>query len=201
MFHNSELRIPRFGDDRGAAAIEGIIVFVVLAGVFFACLLFAQWGTSLQSAHMGARLMAFDAGDVALARVGKPLNQPAQQVVSDTWDDQIEHAKGEWLNGMFTLANGEVTGSVTGTSRGRVPGQSSLFSYAPSVLGYQANNWAAASNQWVMSDSSVKSLFLHTAYYIGLYRQELHELDSTCVDPIPHGNAILDTIYKRTGVW
>jgi len=201
ILHNSEFRLPRFGDDRGAAALEGIIVFAVIAGVFLACLLFAQWGTSLQSAHMGSRLLAFDAGDAELARVGKPLNQPAQQIASENWDTLVNSGTAVWLNNMFTLTNRGVSGSVTGTARGRIPGQGSLFAYAPRVLGYHADNWASASDQWAMSDTVVRSFFLHIAYYVGLFRMDPADLDSTTAEPIPHGNAILDTIYQRSGVW
>ena len=188
-------------DDRGAAALEGLLVFAVVAGVFLSCLLFAQWGSGLQTAHMGARLLAFDAGDIALARVGKQLNQPVQQIASESWDTLVNSGTADWLGGMFTLSNRGVSGGVTGAARGKIPGQASLFSYAPSVLGYQADNWATAADQWAMSDSAVGSFFLHIAYYVGLFRSEPSSLDSTSAEPIPHGNAILDTIYRRTGVW
>ena len=199
IFHNSDFRLPRFGDDRGVAALEGILVFALLAGVFLACLLLAQWGSSLQSAQMGARLMAFDAGDAELARLGKPSNVPAQQFTSENWDTLVNSVTANWLGNMFTLSNGDVSGSVTGTARGRAPGQGSLFTYAPAALGYHANGWAAASDPWGMPESVVQSSFLRIAYHVGLTRANPGELDSTSAREIPHGDTVLETIYRLVG--
>jgi hypothetical protein len=187
------------GDDRGVAALEGILVFALLAGVFLACLLLAQWGTSLQSAHMGARLLAFDAGDAELARLGKPSNQPAQQFASENWDTLVNSVTANWLGNMFTLSNGDVSGSVTGTAHGRVPGQASLFAYAPAVLGYHAHGWTAASDPWGMPESIVQSKFLRIAYHVGLTRTSPGDLDSTSAREIPHGDTVLETIYGLVG--
>jgi hypothetical protein len=174
------------------AALEGILVFALLAGVFLACLLLAQWGTGLQSAQMGARLLAFDAGDADLAKLGKPSNQPAQQFASGNWDTLAHN--------LFTLSrNGDVSGSVTGTAQGRLPGQASLLTFAPASMGYHAHNWTAASDPWGMSESVVQSSFLRIAYYVGLTRASPGELDSTSAREIPHGDTVLETIYGLVG--
>lgn len=187
------------GDDRGVAALEGLLVFALLAGVFLACLFLAQWGTSLQSAQMGARLLAFDAGDVELARLGKPSNQPVQQFTSGNWDTLVNSGTADWLGGMFALSNGDFSGSVTGTAHGRLPGQGSLFEYAPAAMGYHSRGWNAASDPWGMPESVVQSTFLRIAYHVGLTRVSPSELDSTNAREIPPGNAVLETIYGRVG--
>jgi hypothetical protein len=167
--------------------------------VFFACLFLAQWGTSLQSAQMGSRLLAFDAGDVNLAKLGKPANQPVQQFANGSWDTLVNHVTANWLGHMFTLSNGDFSGSVTGTQHGRLAGQASVFAYTPAAMGYRAYGWAAQSNPWVMPESVVQSTFLRIAYHVGLYRSNPGELDSTCAHEIPHGDTVLETIYRLVG--
>jgi hypothetical protein len=186
-------------DDRGVAALEGLLVFALLAGVFVAGLLLSRWGTSLQSAQMGARLLAFDAGDVELARLGKPSDQPAQQFTSQNWDTLVNTATAGWLGNMFTLSNGDFSGSVSGTVRGRLPGQGALLEYAPATMGYHAEGWAAASDPWGMPESVVQSTFIRIAYHVGLTRASPDELDSTSAQQIPHGDTILETIYGLVG--
>jgi hypothetical protein len=186
-------------DERGVAALEGLLVFGLLAGVFLACLLAAQWGTSLQSAQMGARLLAFDAGDVELARLGRPSSQPVQQYASQTWDTLASAQTAQWLSGMFTLANGDLSGNVTGTAQGRLASGASLFEYVPAAVGFHAHGWSAASDPWDMSESLVSLTFLRLAYTVGLTRMSPGQLDSTCARQIPEGSAILETIYARVG--
>ena len=199
IFRNSDFGLPRFGDDRGVAALEGLLVFALLAGVFLACLLIASWGTGAQSAQMGARLLAFDAGDVTLAKMEKPANQPVQQFANGNWDTLVNQATASWLGHMFTLSNGDFSGSVTGTQRGRLPGQVSMFAYAPATIGYHAYGWAAASNSWGMPESIAQSTFLRIAYHVGLTRTNPGGLDSTCAHEIPHGDTVLETIYRLVG--
>jgi hypothetical protein len=186
-------------DDRGVAALEGLLIVALLAGVFLACLLLGQWGTSLQSAQMGARLLAFDAGDVELARLGKPSNQPIQQFTKENWDTLVNSVTADWLSGMYTLSNGGFSGSVTGTTRGRVPGQGSLFEYTSATMGYHANGWAAACDPWGMSESVVQSAFIRIAYHVGLTRASPGDLDSTSARPIPQGDTVVETIYGLLG--
>ncbi len=185
-------------DDRGVAALEGLLVVSLLAGVFLACLLLGQWGSSLQSAQMGARLLAFDAGDVALARMGKPSNQPAQQFTSQNWDTLAHGVNVAWLHNMYSLSNGDYSGSVTGSSRGRLPGQG-MFQYSPTTMGYYAGGWAAASDPWGRPESIVQLGFIRIAYHVGLTRASPAGLDSTSARPIPHGDTILETIYGLVG--
>jgi hypothetical protein len=181
------------------AALEGLLVLALFAGLFLAILLISQWGASLQSAHMGARLLAFDAGDVALARLGRPSNQPTQQFTSENWDTLVSNVTANWLRNMYTLSNGGFSGSVTGTAHGRLPGQGSLFGYTPATMGYHANGWAAASDPWGMPESVVRSGFTRIAYRVGLTRVSPNGLDSTCARAIPHGDTVLETIYGLVG--
>jgi hypothetical protein len=203
---SSRLRIPSLRlvacslkrDTRGVAALEGLLVVALLAGVFLACLLLGQWGSSLQSAQMGARLLAFDAGDVSLARMGKPSNQPAQQFTNQNWDTLAHGVNVAWLHNMYSLSNGSYSGSVTGSSRGRLPGQG-MFQYSPKTIGYYASGWAAASDPWGRPESVVQSGFIRIAYRVGLTRASPAGLDSTSARPIPHGDTVLETIYGLVG--
>jgi hypothetical protein len=187
-------------DDRGVAAIEGILVFALLVGVLLGCMLLGQWGTYLQSAQMGARLLAFNAGDNSLAKLGKPGNQPAQTFTSENWDTLVPRVNATWLHNMYTLSNGNFSGSVTGTALGRLPGQgSSMFDFAAATVGYYANGWAAASAPWGMPESLAQSTFIRIAYHVGRTRASPSDLDSTSARPIPHGDTVLETIYGLVG--
>jgi hypothetical protein len=167
--------------------------------VFLAVLLLSQWGASLQSAQMGARLLAFDAGDVELAKLGRPSNQPAQQFTSESWDTLVSSGTANWLASMFTLSNGDFSGSVTGTTHGRLPGQGSLFGYTPATMSYHASGWNTASDPWGMPESVAQSAFIRIAYHVGLTRASPGELDSTCAQQIPHGDTIVETLYGLVG--
>ena len=118
MLRNSAFGFPWFGDDRGVAALEGILVFALLAGVFLVCLLLAQWGTSLQNAQMGARLMAFDAGDADLAGSGSHRTMPRSNSRARTGTRWSTARLQNWLGNMFTLSNGGLSGSVTDGDEG-----------------------------------------------------------------------------------
>lgn len=187
------------GDERGVAALEGLLVTALFAGVFLACLLLGQWGSSLQSAQMGARLLAFDAGDVELARLGKPSNAPVQQFTSENWDSLASSQTASWLHHMYTLSNGSFSGSVTGHTHGRTPGQGSMFQYTSVTMGYNASSTTAASDPWTMPESVAQSTFLRIAYHVGLTRASPGDLDSTSARPIPHGDTVLETIYGLVG--
>ena len=110
-------------DDRGVAAIEGLLVFALLAGVILGVMLLGQWGTYLQTAQMGARLLAFNAGDSSLAKLGKSANHPVQTLSSKNWDTLAPRVNAAWLHKMYTVSSGDFLGSVTGKARGRLPVQ------------------------------------------------------------------------------
>jgi hypothetical protein len=200
-FHHSPLIIRHLlADDQGVAALEGVIAVAILVGIFLAALLLGQWGSSLQTAQMGARLLAFDAGDVQLAQLGKASNQAAQQLTSEAWDTLVNSTTASWLSGIFTLSNRDVAGSVSGVSRGRLPGRATLFAYVPATLGYNALNWAAECDPWAMSDTAVRTGFLRLAHHVGLYRVSPAGLDSTSAGAIPHADTVLEIIYGRVGL-
>jgi len=186
-------------DDRGVAALEGLLVLSLLAGVFFACLLLVSWGTNLQSAQMGARLLAFDAGDANLAKLGKPLSQPTRQFASENWGALVNGVTANWLGNMFTLRDSNVAGSDVGTAKGRLAGQASLFAYTSATMGCNAHGWAGVSNPWGMPESVARSTYLRIAYHVGLTRTDPGGLDSTCARAIPHGDTVLETIYHKVG--
>lgn len=190
-------------DERGAAALEGIVVAAVFAGVFFASLLVGRWGTSLQFGQMGARLLAFDAGDVELARLGKPSRKPTQQFVSSSWDTitHIDPVTADWLGGVFVLSNDYYSASVADTTHGRLPGGTrSLVNYQPATMSYFTQDWSAAANPWVMSESIVRLTFLNISYYVGRYQTSPYVLDSTNAMEIPYTIPVLETVYARIGI-
>jgi hypothetical protein len=169
-------------DDRGAAAIEGIIVVAILAGIFLGALLLGMWGTHLQSAQMGARLLAFDAGDDSLARYGRAApTLPAG-----------------WLNTMFVLPNDHFSGRVTGTQYGRSPTQgASLFDFGPAALGYHSGS-SAGSNSWRDSEPGVQATFRGIMYYVGFNQETPEGLSS--IPEIPPAIPLVETIYGRAGI-
>jgi len=185
-------------DDRGVAALEGMLVFLLLAAVLLGVMLLGQWGTHLQTAQLGARLLAFDAGDTALAKLGKPRNQPSQQFSSESWDTLAGTLPAGWLNAMFVLPDDHYSGSVTGAARGRLAGQgSSLFDFSPASLGYHSGS-SAASNPWTDSGPAVQSTFLGIAYYVGFNQETPAALQS--IPEIPPAIPIAESIYARAGV-
>jgi Flp pilus assembly pilin Flp len=197
-------RLPFLRDERGAAAIEGLVVLAVLAGVFFANQLISNWGTSLQFGQMGARLLAFDAGDVQLAKLGKTSSRQAvQKFESTSWDtiSKIDPTTSGWLNGMFVLSNDRFSASVADTAEGRLPGQTrSLAHYGPATMSYFTKDWSAAANPWVNAESTVGLQFLNISYYVGRHHVSPSVIDSTYAVGIPNTIPLVETIYSRVGV-
>jgi hypothetical protein len=185
-------------DDRGVAALEGLLVFAVLAGVMLGCMLLGQWGSHLQSAQMGARLLAFDAGDDSLARFGSAGDQTAQTFSSGSWDSLAGTLPAPWLNTMFVLPDDRFSGSVAGTQTGRLPSQTaSLFDFSPAAMSYHSGS-SAASNPWGDPESTVRSTFFGIAYFVGHSQTTAEGLDF--IPEIPPAIPIVETIYARAGV-
>ena len=206
---DSELRTPNvrrlaFGarrclrDDRGVAAVEGILVFALLGGVLLGCILLGQWGTHLQNAQMGARLLAFNAGDSSLAKFGRPADTATQTFSTGSWDTLAGTVPADWLNIMFVLPNDRYSGRVKGTQAGRLPSQGqSLFSFSPASVGYFSGS-STASNPWGSSATDARSTFLGIAYYVGRYRVTPEGIGSK--PTIPAAIPVLESIYTRIGV-
>jgi hypothetical protein len=185
-------------DDRGVAALEGILVFLLLAGVLLGCILLGQWGTHLQYSQMGARLLAFNAGNASLAKFGRTGDSATQTFSSGSWDAYAGTLPAHWLNGMFVLPNDQFSGRVKGTQQGRLQTQGpSSFGFSPVSLGYHSSS-SAASNPWGSSATAARSTFLGIVYYVGRYRTTPEGLDS--VPRIPTANPITETIFGRVGV-
>jgi hypothetical protein len=191
-------RLPSLRDDRGMATLEAVMVFALLAGVLLGCMLLGQWGTHLQYSQMGARLLAFNAGTDSVRRFGRQSDQATQAFSRGSWDTYAGTLPVDWLNMMFVLPNDQFSGRVSGTQRGRLPGQGpSLFDFSSASLGYHSGA-SAATNSWADSGSAVESAFLGIAYYVGRHRVTPEGLDS--VPHIPPAIAILETIYTRAGI-
>jgi len=200
---SSVSRLPSFRDDRGVAALEGILVFAFLAGVLLGCMLLGQWGTHRQYAQMGARLLTFDAGTDSVARFERLGDQTSQTLSRDSvsWDTYFEAlAEADWINVMFVdLHNDRLSGSRKGTQQGRLPSQgTSMFAFSPASMGYSSGA-SAATNSWADDTSNVGLTFLGIAYWVGYNEATPEGLDS--IPRIPaSGLPILDTIYARVGV-
>ena len=185
-------------DDRGVAALEGLLVFAVLAGVMLGCMLLGQWGSHLQSAQMGARLLAFDAGDDSLARFGGPGDQATQTFSSGSWDTLAGALPVPWLNTMFVLPDDRLSGSVAGTARGRLPAKTaSLFDFSAASMSYRSGS-SAASNAWGDSEPTVRTTFLGISYFVGRNQTTAEGLDF--IPEIPPAIPLIETIYARAGV-
>jgi hypothetical protein len=186
-------------DDRGQAALEGVLVFVLLAGVLLGCMLLGQWGTHLQKSQMGARLLAFNAGDVNLARFGRAGDTATRTVTTGAWDTLASTLPTAWLNTMFTsLTDDRSSGRVKGTQRGRLANQSpSLVNFSAASVGYFSNS-SAGSNSWSGTAGAAKTTFLGIAYYVGRYRVNPQSIGTK--PTIPSAIAVVESIYARAGV-
>lgn len=206
---NAKRRVPDFGvrnsalalllDDRGQAALEGILVFVLLAGVLLGCMLLGQWGTHLQNAQMGARLLAFNAGDANLARFGRVGDTATRTVSTGSWDTLANTLPTAWLNTMFTsLTDDRSSGRVKGTQRGRLANEGpSLVNLSAASVGYFSRS-SAGSNSWSGTSTAAKTTFDGIAYYVGRYRVNPQSIGSK--PTIPSAIPVVESIYARAGV-
>jgi hypothetical protein len=200
----ASLRLAACGlrlDDRGVATLEGILVVALLAGVLLGCMLLGQWGTHLQSAQMGARLLAFNAGTTTLAKFGRTGDTATQTASTGRWDTLTTGLPTSWLNTMFTSLNDDyLSGRVKGRQRGRLASRSSpsLFDFSSASVSYFSTS-AAASNPWSGTAASAKSTFMGIAYYVGRYRVNPQTISSKQTVPLSTVPA-LETIYVRSGV-
>ena len=197
--HRSSFIVHRLSsDDRGVASVEGILVVALLAGVLLACMLLGQWGTHLQSAQMGARLLTFNAGDLSLAKFGRTGDSATQTFSTGGWDAHAGALPAGWLNTMFVLPNDRFAGRVKGTQRGRGPSQDkSMFTFSPTSVGYFSSS-SASSNSWAATESVVRSTFYGISYYVGRYRVTPQGIGSK--PTIPAAIPVLESIYSRVGV-
>jgi hypothetical protein len=194
----------RLRDDRGVAAMEGVLVFLVLAGVLFGVMLLGQWGTHLQYAQMGSRLLTFNAGDFSQAKFDRPGNQAETTFSRDSvvWGSYaaFDTLPVSWFNTLFVLHNDRRTGKVSGTQRGRLAPEhgSSLFEYSLASLGYYSGS-SAPSNPWNGNPAQVETTFLGITYWVGYHAQTPEGLDYVPIPP--HSNvALLETVYARVGI-
>jgi hypothetical protein len=195
---SSVFRLPSFRDDRGVASVEGILVVALLTGVLLGCILLGQWGTHVQTAQMGARLLTFNAGDLSLARFGRTGDSATQAFSTGGWDAYAGTLPATWLNTMFVLPNDRFAGRVKGSQRGRRPSQDkSLFTFSPTSVGYFSSS-SASSNSWAATEPSVRSTFYGISYYVGRYRVTPGGI--TTKPTIPATIPVLETIYSRVGV-
>lgn len=182
--------------------LEGILVFVMLVGVLLGAMLIGQWGTRLQYSQMGARLLAFNAGDVNLARFGRAGDSATQTFTSSAWDTVtgVDSLPTDWLNTMFSsLTDDRLSGRVKGTQQGRLADQGpSVVNFTTASVGYFSTS-SAASNSWVDTTSDVGMSFLGITYWVG-YNQTTPE-GLNFIPTIPASNLpILDTVYARLGI-
>jgi hypothetical protein len=176
-------------------------VFAMLAGVLLGVMLLGQWGTRLQYSQMGARLLAFDAGDDSLAKFGRLWDQSSVTVSRDsvTWDTYFGTLPVDWINTLFVLHNDRSSGSVKGTQQGRLPSRGpNLFEFSPASLSY-GSGASAASNPWSDTTSDVQLTFLSIAYWVAYNESMPEQLDFIPDIPVS-GLPLLESIYARVGV-
>lgn len=182
--------------------LEGILVFVMLAGVLLGVMLIGQWGTRLQYAQMGARLLTFNAGDFNLARFGRAGDSATQTFTSSAWDTVtgVDTLPTDWLNMMFTsLTDDRLSGRVKGTQRGRLADQGpSVVNFTTASVGYFSTS-SAGTNAWGDTTTDVQSDFLGIMYWVGYYRGMPDTL--TSIPEIPSSQPeVLETIFGRLGI-
>jgi len=186
-------------DDRGVATVEGILVFALLVGVMLGCILLGQWGMQLQNSQLGARLLAFNAGDANLARFGRVGDTATQTLTAGTWDTLAASLPTTWLNTMFTsLTDDRSSGRVKGRQRGRLasPGRS-LFDFSPASMSYFSTS-AAGTNSWSGTAGAAESTFLGIAYHVGRYQVSPQSIGAK--PSIPVAIPVVESIYARAGV-
>ncbi len=185
--------------------LEGLLVFALLAGVLLGCVLLGQWGVHLQYAQMGARLLAFDAGDVFLAKFGRTGDEAVQTFTRDSvsWSAYSSTLPAAWLGLLLdSLPNDRYAGSVRGTQRGRLPSKGrSLFDFSSAALGYHSGS-SVATNAWADTTADVKSKFLSIAWWVGYNEQPGGSVTSIPEVPPPPATVaiLLGTIYERVGI-
>ena len=196
---SSVFRLPSLLDDRGQAALEGILVFVLLAGVLLGVMLLGQWGTRLQYSQMGARLLAFNAGDLNLARFGRAGDTATRTLSTGSWDTLANSLPTVWLNTMFTsLTDDRSSGRVKGTQQGRLANQGpSVVNFSSASVGYFSTS-SAGSNPWLGTAAAAQTTFLGIAYYVGRYRVNPQSIGSK--PTIPSAIPVVESIYARAGV-
>ena len=184
-------------DDRGVAVLEGLLVFVLLAGVMLGVMLLGQWGTHLQNAQMGARLLTFNAGNATLAQFGRTGDSATQTFSTGTWDTLTTGLPTSWLNTMFVLPNDRYAGRVKGRQQGRLAGTTpSLFAFSRASVGYFSSS-SAGTNPWGSTAATDRSTFMGIAYYVGRYRVTPQSIGSK--QTIPAAIPVLESIYARVG--
>src|SRR5512137_186976 len=130
-----------------------MLVFLGLVGALLGVILLGQWAVQLQNAQMGARLLAFNAGDQTLARFGRPANQAETTFSRDSvvWSSfaAFDDLPVSWFNTLFTMHNDRRSGRVRGVQSGRLASRhsSSLFEFARATLGFNSGS-ASACNAW-----------------------------------------------------
>jgi hypothetical protein len=180
------------------AALEGILVFVLLAGVLLGVMLLGQWGTHLQSSQMGARLLTFNAGSTSLAKFGRAGDSATQTFSTGGWDAYAGTLPASWLNMMFVLPNDRYSGRVKGTQRGRQSSSApSLFAFTGASVSYFSNS-SATSNSWAVSESVARTTFNGIAYYVGRYRVTPQSIGSK--PTIPSAIPVVESIYRKAGI-
>jgi len=181
------------------ATVEGILVFALLVGVLLGCILLGQWGMQMQNSQMGARLLAFDAGDVSLARFGRAGDTATRTLTVGTWDTLASSLPTTWLNTMFTsLTDDRSSGRVKGRQRGRLasPGRS-LFDFSMTSMAYFSAS-AAGSNSWSGTAGAAESTFLGIAYQVSRYQVSPQSIGAK--PSIPLTIPVLESIFVRSGV-
>ena len=191
-------------DDRGVATLEGIFVYLGLTLVLLGVLLLGQWAQHLQRAQMGARLLTFNAGDLNLAKFGRPGDHAETTFTRDSvaWSSYaaFDVLPVNWFNALFVLHNDRRSGRVRSTPRQSNPltsvTGSSLFDFSLAALGYNSGS-STACNAWDGSEADARSKFLSISYSVG--RTRVHPQGLTSAPPIPASIPLLETVYTRVG--
>ena len=185
--------------EEGQAVLEGVLSAITLLVVIAACFFLFAWGSSLQHAHMGARVLAFRA---AKSEVAWPRNPSGATTGED--NDEPEHGQKRWndpskywngaaglLGDMLGSLNSEQSGTVTDRATGKV----FILDPGRTVLGFRVH-YVTASNPWRMDKTLVSIAFFGTAWFVGFSGKSLGELTGHEEGPPHENNPAMDLTKK-----
>jgi hypothetical protein len=189
--------------EEGQAVLEGVLSAITLLIIIAACFFLFAWGSSLQHAHMGARVLAFRA---AGPEVAWPRN-PTGATTNDDKDDPDRGQKrwtdpdGYWngsgglLGDMIGLLNSEQSGTVTDRATGKV----FILDPGRTTLGFKVH-YVTASNPWRISRALVDGTFFLTAWFVGFNGKSLGEMTGQEGGPPEKDNEAMDLTKKAVKI-
>ncbi len=164
--------------------VEAIIVLFLLVGLFATVLFFGKLGNMIQMSHMGARVLAFNAGDKQFAWPKNP-NPPQVKVEEPKfnlsslqgearakWED-MELGNGTFLFELLKLLDGTRSACITDVEKGKIAGGEKMV--APISVPYRAS-YEVIQNSWKISEWAAEGLFFLISSFVVSCNKSLKDL-------------------------